>query len=558
MFFSEERNSNYIPYNEYGDDEEEEDTNSNFSDELVEMSDYPEDPITDLDDNASHGTFASMGEGDEDEDRDIYFSAFLEPTTGIDFSFIDFLDGTAAASFFTENNEVRVPRPTPTDPNIIIKRPRTTTTTEEMRTFIPGSKIAKLGEDVENPTMSQCNNIISTHIEKNGAFSLKSLGSCCICFADSDNNTVWNNDTNQIATLEDITSSTSSTIQYKIKPEYICAGPCKNIDHLICTACLLKIITNKSANPINENQPEIYCQYPFSEKCNCCYNTENFKTIIDHAEFEKLKTRQREFRYPGMEVSKCFCGSETLVSRKTIRATQKGNIILQCSSTEACGKEFCYHCQRETSAGETQCNFCINSDPREDPQAWNFYYQRPEVLGGAYGHLLRNYEITEAIAKSQINEIIIMEKLTPKCPECETYMQKTIECNGMTHCNIQKCYVCGLHTTKSGHIDDSHWDAAGKYGCPRYDHHAFWNQVACCNFKCRDGYCHDECSDCIDINHKNGINNMHFHRQCLHVFYLIRSLSPLLRQCILDHVIVTYWKTNGNIVNFLQENQELL
>ena len=512
---------------------------SNASDddgELREMTDYPDEEGEEVivDENTNHSDFFG-----HDEDSLLF--------TPLEFWFT-----TSGNTIMSISNNVV---PNPTAPTAKAKRPRELTFSNCLSEESAKRHCCGAANKIVNVPICT---VSKSKIEDGGEFVLKSFGCCSICQEDSNNATVFNCQTNTVATIGELGTS------YQVEDRYIFSGPCGENEHLVCVGCLKQVLISKTANPIHENQANVPCLYPFGEKCGGKYDIQDFEAILEDVDFKELKARWEKYKHQGMQTITCTCGCENQICREQVKNTPRGKLLVLCKEFE-CSNLFCYHCLRDVDFQCEECQYCSLEINRNDPFAWNFYYAKPahfeedsHCQNDLFSHLLRNNQISDSICKEQIHNIMIMETLTPQCSKCATPMFKTTECNGMTHCNIQKCYTCGKNTMETGYLAEQHWDVEGLHGCARFDNDTFWNGVANCEFRCRDGECHNDHRDCNELQHKNGINNMNFHRKCWHIFYLIHSLLPEMRKNIYDHVIQKYWKSHGNIIYFLQENRDLV
>lgn len=276
-----------------------------------------------------------------------------------------------------------------------------------------------------------------------------------------------------------------------------------------------------------------------------------------------------------------------------------GHVFIAC----VCGARFCYHCgnckdaetkdldcqsqqhqpcQQEKDSVTSPCSFCSRFDDPENDWAWNMYIRRPvHHVSNYYGndkdgpcaHLLRNKEITLEIAwqhfTSCIETFLSTKHVVAQCFVCQQGLHKTMDCNAMSHCQVEQCYVCGYTTPRGGKIPLHHWDSNGVYGCPRYDDDPYWNKsfefepiktfkpskprshsTSCtatihqepCNFKCRQDQCYNHCNECPYPSHQQGIEKMRLRRLQWHIRAFVQSL-PLKIRMQFCHMYYTV-KTN--------------
>lgn len=161
----------------------------------------------------------------------------------------------------------------------------------------------------------------------------------------------------------------------------------------------------------------------------------------------------------------------------------------------------------------------------------------------AHVHLMRNGEIDFDIAFDQLLAVADQtRRFTPPCALCLNSMFKTCQCNSMSHCNVEKCYVCGRTTAVGKRLPAVHWNPRGSGGCPRFDCDPYWNEHAGCDFACQEDSCYggaDE-HDCQIASHQKGIKAMHMIRKEWHIVNMLKSLPHALRRELYDALIERY------------------
>lgn len=341
--------------------------------------------------------------------------------------------------------------------------------------------------------------------------------------------------------------------------------------HSICFNCLKTIAINFDNHPIGINYPLIKCPYPFNGDTGCIspigipnyFSHSDIKKILNNNEFQMYLNHSERYQFPGYEIVKCprpiilnddgigICGAWILVPIDLIKKTSPGNLILECDQNPDCYRRSCYHCNSlikhhglergardDGLAGTVQgagifCEYCITSKENTNPKALNkYFYRSDKCLKDGKSLFFRNEELTSDIVMPQLREIAESEELFTRCFECLTIIYKTEQCNTITHCGIERCYVCGRSGSCEQDLGD-HWDVTGMRGCPRFDHSNFWNEWGDCEFKCREGYCYgDDIGRCNIVAHKFGINEMNNIRKKAHIYHCIKSLLPELRDII--------------------------
>jgi hypothetical protein len=75
----------------------------------------------------------------------------------------------------------------------------------------------------------------------------------------------------------------------------------------------------------------------------------------------------------------------------------------------------------------------------------------------------------------------------------------------------------------------------GVHGCPRFDHAAYWNRAANCDWKCVEGTCYNDIiGDCILSDHQTGVKKMIEARRAAHIYHALKSLLEPIRQETMD------------------------
>lgn len=327
---------------------------------------------------------------------------------------------------------------------------------------------------------------------------------------------------------------------------------CQN-QHAICGQCLHDTATNYDSHPVNETCAMIPCM-AFDEEC---VNENGFLYYFNHEDIEKLldfeeKTVYREhvsrYRFPGYEIIRCprsgtnniQCCAEILISRDFIRTSSRGHVLLDCS--QRCNKKSCYYCYRRVY--RTQCTYCVRTTEWMDPYATNHYFYRIDDSNELF---YRNSELTPEIIIQQLYEIVDASSGYVRCFACRTKLYKTEQCNALSHCRIEICYACGRSGTRTEQLGNEHWDRMGLTGCPRFDHHNFWNEVAECDFQCVEGDCYDhELGECTNPEHQTGIHNMIEVRKKARIYHALFSLLAETLE-ILKPIMETDRKLQGYI-----------
>lgn len=339
--------------------------------------------------------------------------------------------------------------------------------------------------------------------------------SCCVCFETFDTKCIR---------LSEVNLTEESGIYY---------GPCDK--HRICRECIRRIVLNFESHPVNENSSMVPCMSPFEE----CETIIGVKKVFMHEDIEKVLTEEerecyrryvKKYRFPGYEVIECpMCNTENPVPIEKIKSMAKGYMIVTCVQNRNCRKRWCYNCNERVSSYMSYCKKCMMTIENKDKYGLNRYF-KTEM------RLLRNNEITEEIAVEQVMRVINMDKMRINCVSCDTMIEKTEKCNGITHCGIEMCYSCGRSGTKIYKLGD-HWSERGVAGCPRWDSATYWNDVAKVGLKCKENECYgEEIGDCDKKEHIRGIMNMNEERKKAFVYHMIKSLIKETREPVIDRL----------------------
>ena len=396
-------------------------------------------------------------------------------------------------------------------------------------------------------------NVTSNKTDNRGHISepeyIVSTLTCSICCVEYE--TTEDVITNKV-TLNEYTSS-EITSQTVLEPNKIFYNPCKT--HAFCVGCLKHLALSFDNHQIGFVHPFIRCTPTFeNEECVTTVGLSNYfmhndmKKILTPDEFDEYSNHAEKYQFPGFELVKCprpvvenrqikVCGAGILVPIELIQTTERGNLIMFCDQNDRCYRKTCYHCQNLVGRRARACTHCLTMNEANDPFAFNHYFYKPNKLPrDGQNMMFRNHELTKDIILNQLKEIADTQNPLIKCFECLVPMQKTEQCNTLTHCGVERCYCCGRSGTDTNDLGD-HWDTSGMHGCPRFDHSKYWNDIAKCNFLCQEGTCYGhEVGECKNKNHKQGILNMMEQRKKCQIYHAIFSLLPEMRETILTDI----------------------
>nr|UMO79486.1 hypothetical protein [Pandoravirus aubagnensis] len=398
---------------------------------------------------------------------------------------------------------------------------------------------------------------------------------CSICMRD-DGTVLWDTAMGRPATLHDLWidpgRSALTPDGVRLKDDAIVVNPCRNVEHAVCVGCMRAVLLNPGRPPVGLDRAAVGCVSLDGEsRCAATSYGEAhvFGAVLEPPEAAHLTALYERHRFPGMEVVPCPlhivvdrpaqptrrrgprvdvlpCGAECMIEHTSASNAVRGHLVIACTQNPRCAGSFCYHCRSRLPAGATRCGRCVRVSERDNPDGVNRYFCRPALVasanesdvagtgsqpawlasgGGADAHLLRNREVTEEVAVDQIERVLSMDRVAQPCYRCGVPLLKSTECNGLSHCGVQKCYMCGRNALAGGHLEPDHWDADGSTGCPRYDHHAYWRRMKAAPFVCSEGRCYNDAAECKVPAHRAGIEAMHAERRVWHVWGMLRSLS---------------------------------
>ena len=388
---------------------------------------------------------------------------------------------------------------------------------------------------------------------------------CCVCF--SDNNIIYNNHTKQSITLDEIQTS---WFENEIIPDNILIlNQCLN--HYICIDCLRKITHNFENHPINNDESHIYCPYPFEK----CQNELEFRYIFEHSHIKKICRTDKEwsdyishaeeFAFPGFTClyyvngENQICNSDILVETEEFKSTPIGQLVLTCNQNISCMKRFCYNCKKTMSFYHHMCYNCSTIYENENPNVFNYYINKNQIIldipltsrntdefefdvQSKYNpedYLYYNKDITPDIAIQQIKDVIENYESYMICPICKISLFKTEKCNGLSHHNVERCYICGRIGYKIKGLGE-HWNSDGCNGCFRFDSDTFVRH-SIPEYNCSDLTCHGhDRGECTVIEHQNGIDKLIDLRKASTVLHIITSLLPQIRFDVYDKIYEHY------------------
>lgn len=359
---------------------------------------------------------------------------------------------------------------------------------------------------------------------------------CCICYNDSPLKTICSFDDVPVK-INDV--DLHKLYNHRLDESFVLLGPCG--EHSTCVSCLRHLSLDFTNHMINENFSYIRCCNPSD-----CLTPSGIPTFFEHSQIKKIlsfdefhsySSHSEIFEFPGYHTKRCpLCSTPNIIPNDKIKNTPRDNLIVECAQN--CHKLFCFYCnQRIDGIQNKHCQSCTNSSLLTDPNRLNYYFYKPLHLREKPDDiLLKNSQLSPDIVLSQLSELVNPDNdVCVKCPHCLSKLFKTEQCNTLDHCKIEICYSCGkigekLYSWKLG----DHWSETGINGCPRWDSATYWNDVAHCNFLCKDRQCYDfDKGDCSIPEHQQGVSNLKHERLKNIIYHKLKSLlSPLRNQLL--------------------------
>lgn len=287
------------------------------------------------------------------------------------------------------------------------------------------------------------------------------------------------------------------------------------------------------------------------------------------------------------------CGAQCVVEHDRAVAAPRGHLPVMCTQNALCRALFCYHCRMRMPLQSTVCFRCTEVCGRDNPDALNHHFCHPALLAAQvspppreapiptvnwgqkptptvpatattvavddkprraaataqaaatlhrirYGtpdsHLVTNREVTLDMALDQIERVLGAERVAQPCFRCGVPLIKSTQCNTLTHCGVQKCFMCGRNSVAGAHLEAHHWDPSGRAGCPRFDTNPYWQSINP-PFVCVEGHCYSDTNECAVAGHRRGLDAMHHERRVWHVWAMLNSLPKGLAERLLARLV---------------------
>jgi disulfide oxidoreductase YuzD len=310
--------------------------------------------------------------------------------------------------------------------------------------------------------------------------------------------------------------------------------PCYKQEHRICTSCIFKIIRSI---PISKEKPKICCQYPY-EECKVEYSDIFVKSVLKDR-YDIYRFAKDSYMYPDYMIEYCPGCENLLVFDEDLEY----NHVYECLY---CFKSYCYTCGMKSDKKEGLCKNCKRFD-NINPYANNYFFYK-NVLNrkNQADYFCINKDINVLDACGQI-----VEKLktgSVNCPCCITPLQRSEQCNALSHCHIEICFWCGKFS-KIGQTLYDHWSARGK-GCIRWNSDPGMNNYLP-SYSCVEGVCYSHrIGDCTDEAHKKGKEFYYEFKKKLFVYHALKSLLPRIRYEVISYLPLEYRKYLPKYITF--------
>jgi hypothetical protein len=313
--------------------------------------------------------------------------------------------------------------------------------------------------------------------------------------------------------------------------DILLGGPCGTPDHNVCVQCLRHTLRNIREQSVLGEDNRLPCLYPFgTERCTGKYKWYHFDRVLTFDEYKDLMTYLRKHR-STLPCPTCRGLVQVSSGRPTFLA---GYNILECHMTMAC-KPFCMDCGR-TLLPDENCETCLLHSEKAHPEAYNMYLV-PDSDSRDSGETFpfrRNREWTVDKILKQIADIASADRIRLRCPCCDVVMERTVACNALRHCNVERCNVCGRCSMPGKRLDSVHWQT-----CPRFDED--WARLWHVPHPCTGHPCHSHENDCAWPEHRSGLQYVRDKTREIRISKLLDSLTSDTRARVLEAM-----KTNEN------------
>ena len=333
--------------------------------------------------------------------------------------------------------------------------------------------------------------------------------------------------------------------QYDVLDNYMVLGPCLDKNHSVCLGCLRRILHDHSllSTMLSGNKNgQLQCLASGGDCCSAYDLSQGPKILMTKKQFDDVSNIVSRYQDKKRDhhVFDCItkdCPNKISVKYEQLDYAEPGNLTVNCSE---CSQSFCYHCHNKIDLGSMCCQDCIfESKESKLPFALNRYIvpSTPHVSDDKTIEQQQQQQFIEncklqwidvkkhldrlAQAKKDImisakeeEEQILSSRFYNHCSVCDAAMEKSTECNELSHCGQHMCCMCGRRALPGRPLESSHWKT-----CQRFNK---------CNmsigYKCGDYGCNTDEKRCDDPDHQEGIKNLELYRIHTHIHSLLRSL----------------------------------
>lgn len=309
--------------------------------------------------------------------------------------------------------------------------------------------------------------------------------------------------------------------------------PCGIKKHKICKKCLYKLV---ESIPISEASPELKCQYPF-EKCNSpkTYNDEIILRILKNRFFIYAEAKEK---YINPDYTKKRCGV--------------CNAVSYVITNSQCNEYMCTACNiiNCTTCCEAFYCACYLFNAYNNPVNFNYFFPKTKKRRlFLTDYKFKNEELTVPFITKFLLKKFQEDVTYVACPVCDIKIERTEDCNAISHCHTEICNACGMFSNIGEKLKD-HWSARGFRGCPR------WYNDPCLvdsleDFKCVEGDCHGHLiGNCQVEDHKKGLLEYTLKKKKKLLYHYLINTPKQTRDKVIS-------KLKGKLGNLMPSGEQL-
>jgi len=298
---------------------------------------------------------------------------------------------------------------------------------------------------------------------------------------------------------------------------------CSSCSSLICETCIPLLIKHGKLHDttFRITCPCVECTNSFDDQTLLQFNIE--KEIWDQyqsriTDFSLLTESRNQYSIPCQ-------GCNSILVRDAITGSNTSTPTLFCPNSQCTRykEHVCYTCQMRCVDANC-CAVCMESRECENPEYLNRYYIDPNTK-----KMCKNKDITLDMALAYIQYIKESDKILPHCTLCNVAIEKSVDCNAISHCGCEICYVCGRReipeATKKDQVglESSHWVRCPRFfECDQVKHEL--------GYVCKQGKCFSEHEPCMEKSHQKGIKDLEQFRKERHLGAFVESLPVRIKR----------------------------